>query len=230
MTSHLPARFLVVEDHALFLSGTIATLKDNFPEAAIKTATTAQAALEEIATYQPDVVLLDLAIPPTKGGHEQTEVGLNLLQHLMDEYRDLNFTILTTYPKRLITIVSRIEHHEGGFTVANKNLPTSEMIQRVKWAYQGITHTRDIPGIRAGIELRPEWLQVLQLICERGLQDKEIAKKMSVSERTVRLYIHKVQDALGIYPEDRNGKINLRIKTCIKARQKGLIENVMCDE
>ena len=95
------------------------------------------------------------------------------------------------------------------------------MLTRVDWALQGLTHTKDIKGIHSGLEIKPEWLQVLNLAFEQGLQDKVIAKNMCISERMVRHYWSKLQDALSIYPEE--GK-NIRIQTEIKARAAGLID------
>ncbi|NER81763.1 MAG: response regulator transcription factor [Leptolyngbya sp. SIO1D8] len=223
-------KFLVVDDHETVLKGTVSELQESFPDANIETASSAQAVLRKVKSNQPDLLLLDLSIPSFEGDHAKTEIGLSLLKQLMEQTEDLNFTILSSYIQRLIMIVSRIERHAGGFTVVDKNLPAAEMIKRVRWALQGITHTKDVKGIRAGIELRPEWLEVLKLTFEQGLQDKAIAEAMSISTRTVRLYFNKIQDALGIYPEDYGGQINLRIQTGIEARKMGLIEDVIRKE
>jgi DNA-binding NarL/FixJ family response regulator len=84
---------------------------------------------------------------------------------------------------------------------------------------KGLIYTpRDM---RTGIEVKPEWLEVLRLAFSEGLQDKAIADQMNVSERTVRHYWTKVQDALSVYPEA--GK-NIRIQTEIRAREEGLID------
>lgn len=217
--------FLVVDDHEIVLKGTISALEKSFPESDIVIASSATAALASVENFQLDMVLLDLSIPLIEGGHAQTEIGLNILKQLMEQYRDLNFTVLSSYIQRLLTILGSIENHVGGFTIADKNLPIDEVMKRVQWALEGITHTKDIRGIRLGAELRPEWLKVLKLAFENGLQDQAIAKEMSISLRTVRLYFNKLQDALGIYPEDYGGHMNLRIQTGIKARQMGLIED-----
>ena len=219
--------FLVVDDHEIVLQGTIAALAKKFPDVDIIIATSATAALARVENCQPQMVLLDLSIPFAEGGHAQTEIGLDLLKQLMEQYQDLNFTVLSSYIQRLLTISGRIEQHIGGFTIADKNLPISEVMQRVDWALKGVTHTKDIRGVRPGVELRPEWLHVLKLAFEEGLQDKAIAERMSISTRTVRLYFNKIHDALGIYPEDCGGHINLRIQTGIKARKMGLIEDVV---
>jgi DNA-binding NarL/FixJ family response regulator len=51
-------------------------------------------------------------------------------------------------------------------------------------------------------------MNVLSLAFEKGLQDKYIAEEMYVSERMVRHYWSKLQDALKVYREE--GK-NIRI-------------------
>lgn len=110
---------------------------------------------------------------------------------------------------------------KGGFTVADKSLSSKEMLTRVGWAMQGLTHTKDIKSIQAGLEFKPEWLTVLSLAFQEGLQDKAIADRMNVSERMVRHYWTKVQDALNVYPEE--GK-NIRIQTEMRSREEGLID------
>jgi DNA-binding NarL/FixJ family response regulator len=70
-------------------------------------------------------------------------------------------------------------------------------------------------------EVKPEWLTVLNLAFEEGLEDKVIAERMQIALRTVRHYWTKIQDVLGVYPED--GK-SLRIQTEKRAREEGFID------
>lgn len=223
-------RFLIVDDHELILNATANVLEKNFPNAEILTAATAKSTYAKVHKFSPSLVLLDLSIPVMENCSSKTGIGLALLERLMDKYENLSFTILSSYTQRLITIINRIENHAGGFTIVDKTLSTSEMITRIQWSLQGITHTKDLKSFRSGIELRPEWFRVLKLAFEKGLQDKAIAEEMSISIRTVRLYFNKLQDALGIYPEDYGGQINLRTQTGIEARKMGLIEDVVGDK
>ncbi|MEQ9368779.1 MAG: hypothetical protein RIG63_07050 [Coleofasciculus chthonoplastes F3-SA18-01] len=62
---------------------------------------------------------------------------------------------------------------------------------------------------------------VIDLAFQEGLQDKAVAEKMEVSERTVRHYWTKIQDVLNVYPEP--GK-NMRIQTERRAREEGFID------
>ncbi|MEQ8960318.1 MAG: LuxR C-terminal-related transcriptional regulator, partial [Coleofasciculus sp. C2-GNP5-27] len=109
--------------------------------------------------------------------------------------------------------------HEGGFTIVDKSLPLKEMLTKVDWALQGVVYTPK--EMRTGLEVKPEWLELLTLAFQEGLQDKAIAQQMNIAERTVRHYWTKVQDALGVYPEP--GK-NIRIQTQMRAKEEGLID------
>ncbi|MFK8184227.1 MAG: response regulator [Phormidesmis sp.] len=212
-------KILVVDDHEAVLGGTLSALQKDYATAKISTATTAQDALQELAVDLPDIVIADLSIPMQSGGVPQIKNGMQLLRQLMSDYPDLNIVVQSAHVRSLVRLKPSIDTHRGGFTIADKNLSMKEMLVKVDWALKGVIYTpRDM---RNGIEVRPEWLQVLQLAFQEGLQDKAIAERMNVAERTVRYYWSKVQNALDIYPEA--GK-NIRIKTEIRAREEGLLD------
>ena len=214
-------KILVVDDHELVLGGTLDVLKRQYPNAEIFTAQNAQNAQEQVERFHPDLVVMDLSIPEKRGVTAKTDTGIQLLRILMQKYPNLNLVVQSAHVRTLVRIQPEIDAYKGGFTVADKSLTSKEMLTRVNWALDGLTHTKDIKGIQAGLEVKPEWLTVLTLAFDEGLQDKAIAERMCVAERTVRHYWTKVQDALGVYPED--GK-NIRIQTQMRAREEGLID------
>lgn len=212
-------KILVVDDHELILSGTLDLLKRHYPQAEILTAKTTQNALQEVEAFGPDLVIMDLSLPETFGGTAEINRGIKSLGTLMKNYPTLNLVVQSSYVKALVRIKPDIDAHEGGFTVADKGLSSQEMLSRIDLALQGVTHTKDLkmpPG-----EVKPEWLEVLNLAFEEGLEDKVIALRMGLAPRTVRHYWTKVQDVLGVYPED--GK-SLRIQTEKRAREEGFID------
>ncbi len=215
-------KLFVIDDHQLILGGTLDVLRQQYPTAEFLTAKTAQDAVNQLSNAQPDLVVVDLSIPEKPGMTAQIDTGLQLLQNLMKNYPNLNLMVQSSYVKALARIRHEIDNHQGGFTVADKGLSEQEMLTRIHLAIEGGTHTRDL-GRR--IEVKPEWLELLRLAFEEGLTDKAIADRMVVAERTVRNYWTKVQDVLGIYPEDckKDGK-NIRIETEIRAREEGLID------
>jgi DNA-binding NarL/FixJ family response regulator len=215
-------RILVVDDHQLILSGSLNILKQEYPDAEILKAETAQEALNIVTSFQLDLVVIDLSIPEKSGMIAQVDTGIQLLKTLMKKYPTLNVVVQSSYIKALVRIKREIDDHEGGFVIANKGLSEQEILNRVNLALQGITHTKDI---KTALEFKPEWLEVLKLAFEEGLQDKAIADRMHIHERTVRSYWTKIQDVLSVYPEDckLEGK-NMRIQTTIRAREEGLID------
>jgi DNA-binding NarL/FixJ family response regulator len=212
-------KILVVDDHELILSGTLDLLKRHYPQAEILTAKTTQNALQQVEAFGPDLVIMDLSLPETFGDTAEINRGIKSLRTLMKNYPTLNLVVQSSYVKALVRIKPDIDTHEGGFTIADKGLSSQEMLSRIDLALLGVTHTKDLkmpPG-----EVKPEWIEVLNLAFSEGLEDKVIAERMGLALRTVRHYWTKVQDVLGVYPED--GK-SLRIQTEKQAREEGFID------
>ena len=212
-------KILVVDDHELILGGTLDLLKRHYPQAEILTAKTTQQALEQVEAFSPDLVIMDLSLPETCGDTAEINRCIKSLGILMKNYPTLNLVVQSSYVKALVRIKPDIDAHEGGFTVADKGLSSQEMLSRIDLALIGVTHTKDLkmpPG-----EVKPEWIEVLNLAFEEGLEDRVIALRMQIAPRTVRHYWTKVQDVLGVYPED--GK-SLRIQTEKRAREEGFID------
>lgn len=212
-------KILVADDHALILSGTLDLLKQHYPQAEILTAQTTQNVLQQVKAFQPNLVIMDLSLPETSGDTPEINQGLKSLKTLIKTYSTLNLVVQSSYIRALVRIKPSMDAHEGGFTVADKGLSSQEMLKRIELALIGVTHTKDLKMPRG--EVKPEWLELLNLAFAEGLEDKVIAERMQISLRTVRHYWSKVQDVLGVYPED--GK-SLRIQTEKRAREEGFID------
>lgn len=212
-------KFLVVDDFETVVDGTVGSLKQHFPEAEILTAQTVQGAQEQLEKFQPDLIVMDLAMPDTEGGEPRAEAGVQFLRDILQTYPRLNIVVQSAVPRALVRLKPAITAHDGGFAIAEKSIPLKEMIKRVKWALDGVVYTPK--EMRTRLEIKPEWLQLLKLAFEQGLTDQAIAQQMRVSERTVRNYWTQIQDALEVYPDP--GK-NLRIQTEMRSREEGLID------
>jgi DNA-binding NarL/FixJ family response regulator len=221
LTGKALLKILVIDDHESVLGGTIDILRKQYPSAEFSTAITAKNALHEVSSIQPDLVVMDLSIPENSEDMARPDTGLQLLRALMKNYPNVNIVVQSAHVRTLVRIRPDIDAHKGGFTVADKSLSSQDMLTRVDWALQGLTHTKDIKRTCSGLEVRPEWLRVLTLAFEEGLQDRAIAERMCVGERMVRHYWSKLQDALDVYPD--KGK-NIRIQTEMRAREEGLID------
>lgn len=211
--------FLVVDDHALMLGGTLGILKQAYLEAEILTAQTAQEALNQMEQLHPDLVIVDLVMPDSIGETAQANSGLHLLKTLMERYPKLNIVVQSAHVRTLVWLKPTIDNHMGGFTVVDKSQPMKDLLAMVDWAlHERIYTPREI---RNGLQLKPVWMQVLQLAFQESLQDTAIAKRMNVSERTVQYYWTKIRDVLEVYPDEDK---NLRIQTEVRAREAGLLD------
>lgn len=211
--------FLVVDDHAMVLGGTLDILRKEYPQADILTASTAQEALQQVAQTTPDLVIVDLVMPEAIGETPQANSGLQLLKTLMEHYPSLNIVVQSAHVRTLVWLKPSIDNHEGGFTVVDKSQPIKDLVEMVDWAlHERIYTPREI---RNGLQLKPAWMEVLQFAFQDSLQDTAIAKRMNVSERTVQYYWTKIRDVLEVYPEKDK---NLRIQTEVKAREEGVID------
>lgn len=211
--------FLVVDDHALVLDGTLGILKQAYPEVDILTAQTAQEALNQMEQTYPDLVIVDLVMPDEIGETAQAHSGLQLLKTLMEQYPKLNLVVQSAHIRTLMWLKLTIDNHMGGFTVVDKSQPVKDLLTMVDWALRERTYTPK--EIRNGLQLKPAWMQVLQLAFQESLQDTAIAKRMNVSERTVQYYWTKIRDVLEVYPDEDK---NLRIQTEVRAREAGLLD------
>ena len=164
-------QIIVVDDHESVLGGTISLLKEQYPEAEILTAQTAQSAQEQVELYHPDLAVVDLSIPEKLGEKARSETGIQLLKSLMADYPTLNLTVQSSYVRALVRIKPTIDSHQGGFTIADKGLSSREMLTRINWALQGLTHTKDLTGMQSGLEMKPEWLELLDFAFKEGLQE-----------------------------------------------------------
>ena len=211
--------FLVVDDHDSVLEGTCGVLQSQYPEAKILSASTADEVEPLIADTKPSLAVMDLSIPKKKGEQPKTDNGLQLLQSVLTAHPTLNLVVQSAHAKSLIRLKPVIDAHQAGFTIADKSLSNQEMLIKVDWSLKGLLYTP--PEMRTGLEIKPEWVTLLKLAFEEGITDRAIAQKMNVSERTVRHYWTRVQDALRVYPDEG---VNIRIQTYNKARHYGLID------
>ncbi|MBV6624730.1 MAG: response regulator transcription factor [Rivularia sp. (in: Bacteria)] len=216
---------LLIDSYEIFLNATLEILSSFYPDAQIYTATTVEKALHQIAIVKPDLVITDIYVARDIGETIKINSGIQLIKELLKKCPDSNILVQSTFINSLVRIKAEIDRHPSGFVVADKCLSIQETLNRVKWTLHGWTHTKDIKAINAGLELKPEWLRLLNLAFEEGLQDKAIAAHICVSERMVRHYWFKLQEVLNINVDElkHQGK-NLRVITHIRAREEGLID------
>jgi DNA-binding NarL/FixJ family response regulator len=210
--------FLVVDDHEAILEGTVPALKRVYETAEILTAQDLQTALSQIKLYHPILIVLDLSIPEKLNTPASSDVGMQFLKMLLESKLAPNILVLSTNIRPLVQLKPMINAYEGGFAAMDKSLPIREMLRLVDLALRGSIYLP--PELRSRTEFDRCWLEVLTLKYHEGLSDKAIADRMKVSDRTVRNYWIRLQDALGVYDEPDK---DVRIQIELAARKLGLL-------
>ena len=183
-------RVMVIDDHVLVRVG-VARLLDDLPGfACVGTAADAVTGLNACRSLQPDLLLLDLHLPPPPGEPEQppgTLQGLDVARALAVEQPQLRIVVLSarTDPD---TVRSALRTGVSGYI--GKDFCLDELEAALRTALAG--HRWLSPSLAGALEaaerptvrLTPRQRDVLSLIA-RGQSNKEIARQLSVSVKTV---------------------------------------------
>ncbi len=196
----VPASFLVVDDHPLFLEALRLSLGSAFPDARIVEASSIAKAREAISANPPfDLVLLDLSMPGT--------VGFEGLLELR-----------TQHPKLPVVICSALEDprivHEamtyGAAGFISKSVKKAELAAAIQDVMAGsvylpASYTADAAGrARSASELSqrltsltPQQLRVLMML-RQGMLNKQIAYELDVGETTVKAHVSEILRKLNV--------------------------------
>ena len=126
--------------------------------------------------------------------------------------------VLSINTRPLIRLKSAINAYQGGFVALNKSATLQDILNAVDIALRGSIYLP--PEVRSRPEFDQRWLQVLTLKYEEGLSDRAIAQAMGISDRTVRNYWSRIQDALNVYDDPQR---DLRMQIQQAARKAGLV-------
>lgn len=186
-------RLLIVDDHPMIRSA-VATLLEGTEFAVAASAGNAQAAIEAVREYQPDMIVLDIAMP---GGS-----GFEVLRQLRAAGDDRQVIILT----------AAIDDYQLGDAmrlgvdgiVLKDNDPAFflECLQSValggSWIDPDLeARAGELAKPRPNNALSARERQLVALVAQ-GLRNREIAREMGVTEGTVKVYLHAIFDKLGV--------------------------------
>jgi DNA-binding NarL/FixJ family response regulator len=193
-----PIRILVVDDHPVVRDGLIAILSTQPDFAVVGKASSGTEAIAQVQAMQPDVMLLDLEMPEMDGVE-----ALRRLRELHAGVRAIVFTAFDTDER----IVSAVQAGAQGYLL--KGAPREEIFTAVRVVHAGGSLLQPVVASKllrqvsaensTGHDpdaLTPREQHVLKLLAQ-GLQNKEIAAEMHITERTVKFYVSSILSKLG---------------------------------
>jgi len=210
-------RVLIVDDHAVVRQGLRTFLElhgdpssddvSSLPIEVVGEAADGAQAVDLSRRLQPDVVLLDLVMPGMD--------GIQATPRIVACSPRSRVIILTSFGEE-DKVIPAVRAGAQGYLL--KDIPPDELVRAVRAAYQGQVQLHpDVarklmsavaaqdpptgkPGAAAADELTGREHEVLGLIA-RGFNNREIAEKMVISEKTVKTHVSSILGKLHL--EDR---------------------------
>jgi two-component system response regulator NreC len=196
---------VIADDHAVVRTGFSMILNYQEDMEVVATAADGIEAYQMVAKHSPDVLIMDLSMPPG-------ESGLIATGKISDDFKQTKILILTMYDdEEYLFHVLR----SGAKGYILKNAPDEELIHAVRTIYRGDMYidskvtsslvnelfnhqdNSDQSNSDPFKILSQRELEILPLIA-KGYGNKEIAEKLFVSVKTIEAHKARIMDKLGL--------------------------------
>lgn len=186
-------RVVLVDDHAVLRSGLERLLAGEDDIEVVGTAADGADAVELVRRTRPDVVLMDLQMPGTD--------GITATRQIVAE-GGTDVLVLTSFSDA-DRIVAALDAGAVGYLL--KDAEPEDVIEGVRAVSRGESPlhpraARQLLGARltrSDVELTPRETEVLELV-RHGLANKQIARRLGISERTVKAHLTSVFSRIGV--------------------------------
>src|SRR5918998_528801 len=211
-----PTRVLVADDHTLFRYGLKATLTSAEGFEVAGEAATGEEVLEQVAQAQPDIILMDIQMPGIN--------GIEATRRVLERDPSVGVVVVTMFEDD-DSVFAAMRAGARGYVL--KGADAQEVLKVVDAVAEGEAHfgpeiarrlmaffsaPKPATPSEAFPELTAREAELLDLIA-RGLNNAEIAKRLYVSQKTVRNHVSNIFLKLQVAD---------RAQAIVKAREAGL--------
>lgn len=200
-----PIRLLLVDDHAMVRRGMRDFLSLHADMEVVAEAADGAAAIEQVARYRPEVVIMDLLMPGLD--------GIEATRRIKADHPDVEIVALTSFIEES-RVIAAIEAGAAGFLL--KDAEADDLAAAIRAAAGGEMHLDPAvagivarrlrpapargsaagPGDRLG-SLTARERDVLRGVA-RGLSNLAIADDLGITERTARTHVSNILAKLGL--------------------------------
>ncbi len=197
MTEHTapphPIRVLVVDDHPMVAQGIQSILESYDDLLVVGTLGNGRDVIDQLDALRPDVILMDLNMPEMG--------GLTATERVLERSPDTAVLILSMHDGPEY-IASALDHGARGYVL--KDVPTEEIKDAIDAVMRGERYL--CTGAQGSIEPKPgdirsqltEREQTILLQLAQGLSNKDVARDLDISVRTVETHRKNIKRKLGI--------------------------------
>ena len=194
-------KIIIADDHAVVRSGFMHILNFQHDMEVVATAADGLEAYDLVAKHRPDLLLMDLSMPPG-------ESGLIATGKIHEDFPETKILILTMHDDEEY-LFHVLKNGASGYVL--KNSPDEELLAAIRIVYEGGTYihpTMATSLVREfvkkdgdGVETDPSKIlskreiEVLPLVA-KGYGNKEIAQKLYISVKTVEAHKAKIMEKL----------------------------------
>jgi two-component system NarL family response regulator len=203
-----PIRTMIVDDHALFRRGLEMVLDEEGDIELVGQASDGTEAVEKAAESLPDVVLMDIRMPRSSGIEacramkEAAPSAKIVILTISDEEEDLFEAIRAGASGYLLKdipldeVADTVRAVYGGQSLINPSMAGKLLTEFATLARReaDTDPTQEVPAPR----LTEREMQVLKLVA-RGMNNRDIAKELFISENTVKNHVRNILEKLQIH-------------------------------
>jgi len=188
-------RVLLADDHPLVLEGFRACL-ETFPHIDIvATATNGKDALALAREHRPDIAVLDINMPELN--------GLDATELFKEEMPDIKLLILSMHDNKEY-VSTALQHGARGYVL--KDVSTREIVNAIVAIHHGGTYfSAGVSDLLIDLQTNPDddhtlttREQTILLLLADGKSNKEVARDLDISVRTVETHRKNLKRKLGI--------------------------------
>jgi DNA-binding NarL/FixJ family response regulator/class 3 adenylate cyclase len=201
---HAPERVVVADDSALIRDGVAAVLREKGLDV-VATAADADKLLDAVARLHPDVVLVDIRMPPT-----WTNEGLVAAEAIRRSHPSVAVLVLSQHiePAYAVEVIRDGEHHSG-YLLKDRIADIEVLLDAVRRVARGgcvvdpaltgsLLHAADDRGLLA--ELTQHEREVVDLVMQ-GMSNQAIARRTGLSAQAIETHVDQILLKLGLDDE-----------------------------
>ncbi len=210
----MPISLVVADDHPLILDGLRSLFRQEADFDVVAECSNGAQALEAASRHEPDVLVLDLRMKDVN--------GLDVLRSIAKE----------ALPTRVVVLTAALDEDQvveairlGAKGIVLKEMAPRLLVQCIREVHAGgewldiapvgraLSHLLSREASEQALNLTDREREVIRFV-SKGLQNKDIASELGISEGTVKIHVHHIYAKLGL---------SNRVELAVYARDKGII-------